>query len=247
MALVIEYNSSMPSPTPELLRRVALFQSAQPTTLEAIARLSTPRAVEQDSYFFMQEDPASHLYVLTRGRVKLLQVTLDGQQVALRMITPSMMFGAVAILARRSGTIERAGDGYPASALALEDSTALAWSAEEFRLLAEKDPALSLNMMSLMSVYVQEMQSRFRELATERVEQRVARALLRLTSQGGKKTPDGIELRLSRQDLAEMTGTTLYTVSRILSAWEREGVIAAGRERITLLHPHDLVRIADDL
>lgn len=226
----------------DLLRRVALFQNAQPGTLEAIDQLSIPRRVEQDSFFFQQEDPATHLYVLTGGRVKLSQVTVDGQQVTLRMIVPPMMFGAVAMLGKDSQ-----GEGYPASAQALEDSTALAWQAKDFHRLAEKDATLALNMMSLMSVYVQEMQARFRELATERVEQRLARALLRLTAQGGKKTGAGIELALSRQDLAEMTGTTLYTVSRSLSQWERMGVLALGRERVTILQPHGLVRIAEDL
>ncbi len=224
----------------ELLQQVALFQRVGRATLDAIQATSTPRAVEEDSFFFHEEDPATHLYVLTHGRVKMSQVTVDGQQVALRMIVPGMMFGGVAILSADSR--------YPASAQALEDATALAWEGEAFRKLAATDPALSLNMMDLMHTYVEEMQSRFRELATERVEQRVARALLRLTAQGGKKTSAGeIELSLSRQDLAEMTGTTLYTVSRILSEWERQGMIHSRREAVTIRQPHGLVRIADDL
>jgi CRP-like cAMP-binding protein len=224
----------------ELLQQVALFQRVRPATLEAIQAMSTPRTVEEDSYFFHEGDPATHLYVLADGRVKMSQVTVDGQQVALRMIAPGMMFGGAAIL--------NPDHGYPASAQALEDSTALAWEGEAFRKLAGQDPALSLNMMDLMRAYVEEMQSRFRELATERVEQRVARALLRLAAQGGKKSAPGeIELSLSRQDLAEMTGTTLYTVSRILSEWERQGLIHSGRESIAIRQPHGLVRIADDL
>jgi len=224
----------------ELLQQVALFQGVQHPTLEAIQALSTPRAVEEDSFFFHEGDPATNLYVLTDGRVKMTQVTVDGQQVALRMIAPGMMFGGAAIL--------NSDHGYPASAQALEDSSALAWEAQAFRKLAVKDPALSLNMMDLMRIYVEEMQSRFRELATERVEQRVARTLLRLAAQGGKKTaPSEIELPFSRQDLAEMTGTTLYTVSRILSEWERQGLIRSGRESVAIRQPHGLVRIADDL
>jgi CRP-like cAMP-binding protein len=223
-----------------LLQQVVLFQGVQRPTLEAIQALSTPRAAEEDSFFFHEGDPATHLYVLTDGRVKLSQVTVDGQQVALRMIAPGMLFGGVAIL-----NPER---GYPASAQALEDAAALAWEAQAFRKLAVTDPALSLNMMDLMHIYVEEMQSRFRELATERVEQRVARALLRLAAQGGKKSAPGeIELSLSRQDLAEMTGTTLYTVSRLLSEWERQGLIRSGRESVAIRQPHGLVRIADDL
>ena len=81
-----------------------------------------------------------------------------------------------------------------------------------------------------------------------KLEQRIARALLRLTAQSGERTEQGgIDLTFSRQDLAEMTGTTLYTVSRSLSAWEKQGIISTGRERVTVLDPHGLVRIADDL
>jgi CRP-like cAMP-binding protein len=81
------------------------------------------------------------------------------------------------------------------------------------------------------------------------VEQRVASALLRLAAQTGIKAGKeiSIELSFSRQDLAEMTGTTLYTVSRLLSEWERQEIISTGRERIKILKPHELVRIADNL
>jgi CRP-like cAMP-binding protein len=94
-----------------------------------------------------------------------------------------------------------------------------------------------------------EVQGQLQELATERVAQRVARALLRLAAQLGEKTETGvrIDLPLSRQSLAELTGTTLYTVSRLLSAWESEGLLEVGRERVTIRSPHGLVRIAEDL
>ena len=90
---------------------------------------------------------------------------------------------------------------------------------------------------------------RYRELATERVEQRVARAIIRLTRQVGKRTEQGVllDMPLSRQDLGEMTGTTLYTVSRIMSGWEQKGLISTGRERIVILNPHGLVTVAEDL
>jgi CRP-like cAMP-binding protein len=110
-------------------------------------------------------------------------------------------------------------------------------------------PHLSLDLMHVMTSYIQEIQTRYRELATEHVEQRVAIALLRLASQIGelRENTNSIDLSFSRQDLAEMTGTTLYTVSRLLSEWERAGVIESGRERVRILKAHELVRIADGL
>jgi CRP-like cAMP-binding protein len=101
--------------------------------------------------------------------------------------------------------------------------------------------------MHLMTDYIQEMQSRYRELATERVQQRIARALLRLTAQSGQRTDQGIELSFSRQDLAEISGATLYTVSRVMAEWERQGLVKLGREQIEIINPHELVRIAEGL
>jgi CRP-like cAMP-binding protein len=152
------------------------------------------------------------------------------------------MFGSMAVLRPESE--------YPASAQAMEDSTALAWESTFLRKLAEKEPSLNLNLMELMRVHIEEMQARFREVATERVEQRLAQTLLRLAAQTGRREPDGrvtIDLPLTRQDLAEMIGTTLFSVSRLLSDWERRGLISAGRESVAILNPHGLVSIAEDL
>jgi CRP-like cAMP-binding protein len=90
---------------------------------------------------------------------------------------------------------------------------------------------------------------RYQELVTERVEQRLARALLRLARQAGQRSEQGVLIGfpLSRENLADMTGTTLYTVSRILSSWEHQGLVEAGRERVLIRRPHALVAIAEDL
>jgi CRP-like cAMP-binding protein len=150
------------------------------------------------------------------------------------------MFAGIAVLG--------AGKGYPVNAEALEDSSALAWEGKDLRELAKRYPALNFEIMNTMRSHIEEMHSRYRELSTERVEQRVARSLLRLTMQMGKKLEDGgVEMTLSRQDLAEMSGTTMFSVSRILSDWERQGLIEAGRERVVIRQPHGLVKIADDL
>ena len=159
----------------------------------------------------------------------------------MRIIFPWQMFGALGAV--------RVEATYPASAQALEDSTALAIKSKFLHELIKTRPYISLDLMNLMSSYIQEMQSRYRELATERVEQRVANALIRLAGQSGIRAEKEavIVLSFSRQDVAEMTGTTLYTVSRLLSEWERQGIIETGRERISITKPHELVRIAEGL
>jgi len=225
----------------ELLQHSSMFNDASPELLVQIRARSVTRAVEQDGYYFMQGDPATHAYVLIEGRVKMLQVTPNGQQIVLRVLMPGETFAGIALL--------NPGAGYPASAQALENSRALAWDTETLRDLVTKDPSIALNTMSLMHWYITELQSRYRDLSTERVEQRIARILLKLVAQSGKKVDEGvlIDIPLTRQDIAEMTGTTLYTVSRTLSEWERQGTLKVGRERVVITNPHALVRIAEDL
>ncbi len=216
-----------------------MFQNATDDDLQMIAASSLPRSIEEGGYFFLQGDPAEYLYVLMAGQVKLMQSNPAGQQVNLRTIYPWQMFGALGAV--------RAQAIYPASAQALEDSTALAIKSSLLHEMMATRPYLSFDLMNLMTAYIQEMQARYRELATERVEQRIARALLRLTASSGQRVDEGIELEFTRQDLAEISGTTLYTVSRVLSDWERRGLVKAGRERVRITQPHGLVRIAEGL
>jgi CRP/FNR family transcriptional regulator, nitrogen oxide reductase regulator len=84
-------------------------------------------------------------------------------------------------------------------------------------------------------------------MSTEQVEQRIAHALLRLAKQASRKVEGGIEINfpISRQDVAEMTGTTLYTVSRTLSGWEQNGLVESGRQRIVICDPHNLFLLAE--
>ena len=110
-------------------------------------------------------------------------------------------------------------------------------------------PQIPINVLYAQSMRVRELQHCYRELATEPVERRVAHALMRLATAAGWKTEEGllIDMPLSHQDLAEMTGTTLFTVSRTLKQWEDQGLVISGRERVIIRYPHGLVSIAEDL
>src|SRR5215216_4719702 len=224
---------------PTDLRRVNVFRDASDEDLKLFIENSVLRSIEEGEFFFFQGDPAIYFYVLISGRAKLLQTNPAGQQVNLRTISEWQIFGALGAV-REDAT-------YPATAQALEQSTALAVKSDYLRELMQTRPYLALDLMKLMTTYIQEMQERYRELATEKVERRIARSLLRLASQLGVKVDSGIELTFTRQDLAEMSGTTLYTVSRVLSEWERQGLVEAGRERVLIRNPHGLVSIAEEL
>jgi len=225
----------------DLVRQSSLFKEISPEGFKQVIETGVLRSVEEDGFFFLQGDPAGHAYVLVEGRVKMVQITPNGQQITLRIMTPGQTYGGIALLNPRAG--------YPATAQAVEDSSALAWDTQHLRQLVEKEPSISLNVMSLMHGYISELQERQKALVTDRVEQRIARVLLKLAAQSGTKIDEGvlIDLPITRQDIAEMSGTTLYTVSRTLNEWDRGGLLEIGRERVVICEPHLLVRIADDL
>ncbi len=239
-ALTQKVNLVNDLPLADILQKTALFSGLEPAALRAVHLAAHTCQSAAGSHFFLQGDPAERVFLLTRGRVKLTQMNPDGSQVLLRAVGPGTLFGAVALVQDEL---------YPVSAEAAEDSGGVYWGAATLKELALRYPQIALNAMKLMAERVQEFQQRFRELATERVERRLARALLRLASQTGRKVAEGvlIDLPLTRQDLAEMTGTTLFTVSRILNQWETRGLVALGRERVIVRFPHGLVAVAEDL
>jgi CRP/FNR family transcriptional regulator, nitrogen oxide reductase regulator len=231
------------------VREADFFSGLAPVTLRKICEAYTVRTMQDGASFFRETEAAQTVYLLVEGRVTMNQLSESGQQVTMRVIAAGQMFGGVAILGPKGG--------YPAAALAVGAATALAWKGTLFKELALHDPALGLRISELMYGHLEEMQTRFRELATERVEQRVARTLLRLAAQeagsptepgsaGTAGTDGGVTLRLRRQEIAEMAGTTLFTVSRLLSEWERQGAINAGRGRVVILSAAALKAIAED-
>ncbi len=225
----------------DLIHQSGLFRDASPPVIDRVMAAGVLRPVEEDGFYFIQGDPATHAYVLVEGRVKMIEITPGGQQITLRILTPGETYGGIAMLNPESG--------YPATAQAVANSTAMAWHTDRLCELAAIEPTISLNIMQLMHTYITELQEREKALVTGRVEQRIARTLLKLAAQTGVKIDEGvlIGMPISRQDIAEMTGTTLYTVSRTLKEWDRNGLLHIGRERVVIREPHGLVRLADDL
>jgi CRP/FNR family transcriptional regulator, nitrogen oxide reductase regulator len=199
-----------------LISKLDLFLGLSVPDLEVILSEARELSFEEDSFVFYQDDPAERIFVLKSGRVKLYQIADDGQQVLMRVMTPGMMFAAISMV---EGAV------YPVSAEAAQpQQSVMYWSQEKMLELITRFPPMAINALKILAGHVREFQNRYRELATERVERRLARTVLRLVSQTGRKTEEGVllDLPLTRQDLAEMTGTTLFTVSRTLSQWESQ-------------------------
>lgn len=217
-----------------------LFTGLDAAALDAVAKLGVQRRVAKGEDLFDQGEPAEACYIVVDGRFKLAQIAPEGHQVVLHYIGPGEMMAVAAIFAR---------SGYPGTATAVQDATALEWSRKTIQGLMERHPRIAINALETLGKRFLALQERYRELATERVERRIARAVLRLARQAGKRVAEGvlIDFPVSRQDIAEMTGATLHTVSRTLAAWEAAGLVEGGRQRIIIKQPHGLVSIAEEL
>lgn len=188
---------------------------------------------------FREGEPAERVYLVESGRVKMTQLTPDGKQVLVRFVDAGDMLGGAAIFQPAV---------YPATAWATEECVLWVWDGGTMHRLMEQNARIALNALQHAAWRVHELQYRVQELVSERVEQRVARALLRLSAQNAFRSETGRNtwLRLSRQEVAEWTGTTVYTASRILRRWERMGWIITGREKILIRCPQALEAIAHD-
>jgi len=220
----------------EKMETLPLLQGVSRNDVSRLVQAAHRKNLQEGEFFFLQGDPAERMYVLLQGRVKLTQVGPDGQQALIRVITPVSLFALVAITKA---------DDYLVTAQAAEDCQALYWTRRELMGFVLEVPQLALNAMGIMADNLQEIQERFRQVTTEPVEQRLAHTLIRLAAQSGKSVNQGIliDLSLTRQDLAEMSGTTLYTASRMLSQWEKQGLVITGRKRVIIRDTHGLARI----
>ena len=224
----------------DLLAGTDLFRDLPRDDLERIARRARTRSAARGDSLFAEADPAEQVGLVLSGRLKLVQLSADGREVILRLVGPGGLVGAVALFE---------GAAYPASAVAMEATEVLLWSGGDLRSEMLDSPALAVNALRVLAGRMGRLQDRLRELTTERVERRIARALLRLVRHAGRRTDEGVEIdmRVTRQEIAELTGTTLFTVSRTLSAWEEAGMVRTGRQQVIILRPHALVALAEDL
>jgi CRP-like cAMP-binding protein len=221
-----------------LVASLSMFGGLGPAEQDKLLREARSIRYPKGTAVFDQGAEADRFFLLLHGHLRVEKTTPQGQQSVVRYLSAGELFGVAQAMNLTH---------YPATAVAAVDSIALAWpSASWPRLLAEY-PSLAAGALQTVGSRLQDTQARVMELSGEQVEQRVAHALLRLAKQAGRKVKAGVEIDfpISRQNIAEMTGTTLHTVSRILSAWEQHGLVSGGRQRIVLHDPQRLHRFAE--
>jgi CRP-like cAMP-binding protein len=208
--------------------RSDLFAGIEKEKLSDIFSLGHRRVYKSGATLFREGDPALQSYLVLKGRLKLSKLHEDGKEAIVRYINPGEITAAVSVSNEKN---------YPVTAQVVGSAEVVGWDREAMLELMTAHPRLAINMLRVAAERLDDIQSRYLEMRVERVEQRIARALLRIMKQSGRKTDETIliDFRLSRQDLADYTGTTLYTVSRTLSNWEKKGWIASSRERIALV------------
>ena len=228
----------MPHLDASLLTKIPSFEQLSQTALREILSLAQTRRFDAATHVFDEGDVADRFFLLLDGHIRVIRLTPEGEQVIALHIPSGQLFGIAPALGHSH---------YPATAVAAADCVVLCWAAALWHDFVHKYQGFGPGSAKMIGGRVAEMNERIVEMATQAVEQRIANAVLRLINQNGRKTPDGIEIAfpITRQDLSEMTGTTLHTVSRLLSGWERDGVVKSERRHILVTDPHRLVVISN--
>jgi len=225
--------------TSDILGRSELFEGLAASARDAVAAAGFHRRLGEGEALLRQGDAADGVFLVLSGLLRASQTTAEGQQVAIRYLGPGDVAGYTALTG---------GSVHPGTVSAVEDSEVLGWANAAFRRLMAEHPAIAMNALALLGTRYHEMQVRLRELTTEPAAQRIGRTLLRLARQAGRRSARGVEIAfpLSRQDVAEMSGTTLHTASRTLADWEERGLVDSGRLRIVLRAPQALAELVGE-
>jgi CRP/FNR family transcriptional regulator, nitrogen oxide reductase regulator len=222
---------------PSLLTQIAPFARLEAAQIREILDLSQPKRFDAGAHVFDEGELADRFFLLLDGYIRVLRVTPQGEQIIALHIPAGQLFGIAPALGHLR---------YPATAVAAADCVVLGWPAALWHEFVHKYVGFGPESSKTVGLRVGEMNDRIIEMATLQVEQRIANAVLRLIQQSGRKVPEGIEIAfpITRQDLSEMTGTTLHTVSRLLSAWEKAGFVKSERRKIVVTKPHQIVLIS---
>jgi CRP/FNR family transcriptional regulator len=211
----------------DLLLSVPLYRRLPREERERLAAVTTARRFQKGEMIFSEGDAADAFLTIASGRVKVFKMTPAGKDVILEIFGSGDPLGALAVYENRP---------FPASALALEETVCLAIRKQDFFDLLESHPSLVRGLLLSLTHRLVELTNRLAELTGGRVEPRFARLFLKLADQMGRPTDGGtfIPMALSRQELADLTGTTIETAIRIMSRWGKDGIVRTEKDDFVL-------------
>lgn len=225
-------------PIEQILRETPSFRrlSAEDRLrVASVARLSSFARGEQ---VFSEGEPSDFFYSVASGRVKVVKMLPSGKEVILEVFGAGEPLGAVAVYEGRP---------FPASAVAMDDTTCILIPRASFFALLEQHPTLVRGILTGLTLRLIELTKRLAELSGGRVEARFARLFLKLAQDVGRPHADGsfVALPLSRQELADMTGTTIETCIRIMSRWGKDDIVRTEKDGFVVLDPASLEVLAN--
>lgn len=218
-------------------QNAAVFRGLTDEDYRMVISSGLRKKVPHQGILFHQGDAATHCYLVKKGLLKLTKLSDQGKEVIIRYIGAGELTAAVAVM--KNGF-------YPVSSEAIQETIVIGWDKPTMVKSMRRFPDVAINLLDLILSRIEDVQQRYLEVCTEQVNQRIARSLLRLMRWAGTTQENGIliDIALSRQNIADYAGTTLYTVSRTLSAWEKKGWIKSERKKILVTNPHALVAFA---
>ena len=212
----------------EMLRRTTIFRRLSPEDRQRLAAVARTQEFGKGDLLFSEGDASDYLYTVVTGRVKVFKSTPRGTDVILELFGPGDPVGAVAAYDARA---------YPASAVALEPTTCVLIPRQSFFALLESHPTMVRGLLGGLTHRLVELTNRLTELSGGKVEARLARFFVKLADDMGQKRTDGtfIPLVLSRQEIADMIGTTIETSIRVMSRWGKDGVVRTDKDGFTIV------------
>ncbi|MCC6454268.1 MAG: Crp/Fnr family transcriptional regulator [Caldilineaceae bacterium] len=221
-----------------MLRRTPFFSGLSLTEIEKVHALTRVQGYVSDEFIFMAGAPATRLYVIAAGKVKVLQPALSGQEVVLDILTGGEFFGGLPLLGDET---------YTETAQALTSCCILEIRAEVFQEILQQYPSVALKTLELVGNRLKNAHKSIHQLSARPVEARIAALLLYLAAKVGEEQKGELLLQvpLSRQDLAAMTGTTPESASRVISQFKKQGLVSSGRQWIALIDQPALAEIAE--
>lgn len=209
------------------LSKISLFNSLSPSELKEISPYVIPISAKKKEIIFSEGDPSDWFYIVLEGKVKITKLSQDGKEIILEIIPPMDFFGGLAVIK---------GFPYPANAIAMEDSQLLKISRSNLMRILDRFPSLMYCMALQLGDRMKESHETLKNIALERVEARIASLLLKLADKVGKDTEKGIliDMKLTKQDIAEMVGTTVETSIRTISKFKKLGIVSDSEGRIII-------------